>query len=238
MLRNVGAGTSIGEVDLTCTIFLDDSMIPALTDQVTRKTLKALEDYGARWSQQWAPEKSKVSCINAANPLTQWLFKGQWIDSVKTCKYLGVHFDPSGGWSTQFAMKRAAALLARLELRRAGLFGGRNAPADSLEVAKAMLWSIIDYGRGVASSQCSDCKASAKSLDAFQMETLKEILGTTKTSRRAGVRGELGKIPDVRGLGLTRFVHRANLGPSGFWSLSAGGSRGLSADVQWFARWA
>jgi hypothetical protein len=116
---------------------------------------------------------------------------------VKTCKYLGVHFDPSGGWSTHFAMKRAAALLARLELRRAGLFGGRNAPADSLEVAKAMLWSIIDYGRGVASSQGSDCKAAAKSLDAFQMETLREIPGTPKTSRRAGVRGELGEIPDV-----------------------------------------
>ena len=29
MLRNVGAGTAIGEVDITCAIFMDDSMIPA-----------------------------------------------------------------------------------------------------------------------------------------------------------------------------------------------------------------
>ena len=196
-LRKVGAGTTIGEVDLTCAIFLDDSMIPALTEQVTRRTLRTLEDYGDRWSQQWAPAKSKVLCINAVNPPAQWLFKGQWIDSVVACKYLGVHFDPLGGWSTHFATKRVAARLARLELRRAGLFGGRNAPADSLEIAKAMLWSIVDYGRGVASSQGPDCKAVAKALDAFQLETLREILGTSKSSRRAGVRGELGEIPDV-----------------------------------------
>ena len=196
-LRHAGAGTTIGEVDLTCAIFLDDSMIPALTEQVTRGTLRTLEDYGDRWSQQWAPAKCKVLCINAVNPPAQWPFKGQWIDSVEACKYLGIHFDPRRGWGTHFAKKRAAALLARLELRRAGLLGGRNAPADSLEIAKAMLWSIIDYGRGVASSQGPDCKAVAKSLDAFQLETLREILGTSKSSRRAGVRGEVGEIPDV-----------------------------------------
>ena len=196
-LRSVGAGTVIGEVDLTCAIFLDDSMIPALSVQIARDILKTLEDYGDRWSQQWAPGKCKVLCINTTEAPVQWLFKGQWIDSVFACKYLGVHFDPRGGWGKHFAMKRAAALLARLELRRAGLFGGRNAPADSLEVARAKLWSIIDYGRGVASSQGPKHKAVAKSLDAFHLETLREILGASRTCRKAGVRGELGEIPDV-----------------------------------------
>ena len=196
-LRAVGAGTTIGEVDLTCAIFLDDSMIPALSVEVTRGTLKTLENYGDRWSQQWAPPKCKVLCINVDNPPPQWQFKGHWIDSVTACKYLGVHFDPrGGGWRTHFAMKRTAALLARLELRRAGFLGGRNPPADSLEVARAMLWSIIDYGRGVASSQGPNCKAVAKALDAFQLETLREILGVSRACRKAGVRGELGEIPD------------------------------------------
>ena len=119
------------------------------------------------------------------------------IDSGKKCKYLGVHFDPLRGWSNHFATKRVAGLLARIELRRAGLIGGKNAPADSLEVVRAMIWSVIDYGRGVASSQGPKCKTVAKSLDIFQLETLREILGVSKSCRVAGVRGELGEIPDL-----------------------------------------
>jgi len=196
VLRGAGAGAMVGEVNVTCAIYLDDSMIPTTTVEATRKTLATVEDYGDRWPQQWAPAKCKVLCLNALDPPAQWQFKGQWIDSVSECKYLGVHFDPLRGWGHHFAMKRVAALLARLELRRAGLLGGRNAPADSLEIARAMLWSTIDYGRGVASSQGTKCKGVAKTLDAFQLETLREILGVSKTCRKAGVRGELGEIPD------------------------------------------
>ena len=196
-LRKVGAGTRIGEVDLTCITFLDDSMIPSASQDITRGILTTLVNYGDRWSQQWAPAKSKVLCLNVSSPPAQWLFKGHWIDSVIACKYLGVHFDPTRGWSTHFAMKRTAALLVRLELSRAGLFGGRNAPADSLEVVRAMVWPVIDYGRGVASSQGPKCKGVAKSLDTFQLETLREILGVSKRCRVAGVRGELGEIPDL-----------------------------------------
>ena len=67
-LRKAGAGTQIGEVDLTCATFLDDSMIPALTQEITQRTLSTLEEYGDRWSQQWAPSKSKVLCLNVSNP--------------------------------------------------------------------------------------------------------------------------------------------------------------------------
>jgi hypothetical protein len=93
-------------------------------------------------------------------------------------------------------MKRMAALLVRLDLRRAGLLGGRNAPADRLEVVRAILWATIDYGRGVASSQGPRCKTMAKTLESFHTETLREILGTSRHSATAGVRGETGEIPD------------------------------------------
>jgi hypothetical protein len=57
----------------------------------------------------------------------------------------------------------------------------------------------------------------AKTLDAFQLETLREILGVSKTCRKAGVRGELGEIPDrwrerIRQLLVARQMLRA---PSG-----------------------
>ncbi len=49
----------------------------------------------------------------------------------------------------------------------------------------------IDYGRGVASSQDPRCKAVAKALDSFHLETLREILEVSSHSVVAGVR-----IPD------------------------------------------
>jgi hypothetical protein len=195
-LRSVGAGTSVGDVDITCATYLDDSLVPTHTEGVVREVLQTLEAYGDRWSQQWSTAKFTVMCVNVTNPPAQWRFKDQWIDSVRSCKYLGVHFDPSKGWGHHFAMKRMAALLVRLGLRRAGLLGGRNAPADSLEVVRAILWATIDYGRGVASSQGPRCKTMAKNLESFHTETLREILGTTSHSATAGVRGETGEIQD------------------------------------------
>ena len=196
-LRVAGAGVKIGEQDLTCAIYLDDSMIPSQTEAVARKVLTTLEKYGDQWSQQWSITKFKMLCLNVPNAPGQWPFKGHYFDTVQTVKYLGVHFESLKGWSAHFAMKRAAALIQRVELRRAGLFGGKNAPTDSLEVAKSMLWSTLDYGRGVASSQGSRCKTVAKALESFHLETLREILGTSDRSMGAGVRGETGEIPDV-----------------------------------------
>ena len=91
----------------------------------------------------------------------------------------------------------SAALITRETLRMAGLIGGRNAPADGLVVVRAMLWPTLDYGRGVASSEGRGCKAVASLLDAFQLETLRGILGVSKFSVKAGVRGELGEVQDV-----------------------------------------
>ena len=195
-LRSAGAGISVGDVDITCATYLDDSMVPTHSEGVVRDVLGTLEAYGDRWSQQWSTTKFIVLCVNVTNPPAQWLFKDQWIDSVRHCRYLGVHFEPGKGWGRHLAMKRTAAIIARLELRRAGLLGGKNAPADSLEVARAILWAIIDYGRGVASSQGSRCKTIAKTLDSFHTETLREILGVSSHSVKAGVRGETGEIPD------------------------------------------
>jgi len=195
-LRMVGVGTVISRTELTCAIYLDDSLIPSHSEEVMRRALSSLEEYGDRWSQHWSTTKFKMLCINVSNTPEQWPFKGTWFDTVQTVRYLGVHFDPGRGWRHHFALKRAAAILLRLGLRRAGLFGGKNIPADSLEVARSKLWATIDYGRGTASSQGPGCKTIAKALDSFHLETLREILGVSRNSRK-GVRGETGELPDV-----------------------------------------
>jgi hypothetical protein len=196
-LREAGAGTLIGDVEFTCATYLDDTMTPSSTECAARRVITTLEQYEDRWSQKWSAPKFKMLCLNVRNPPTQWPFKDSWFDTVATTKYLGVHFDPRGGWKGHFVNKRVAALVTREALRRAGLFGGRNAPADGLEVVRAMLWPTLDYGRGVASSEGRGCQGVANLLDAFQLDTLRGILGVSKVSVKAGVRGELGEVQDV-----------------------------------------
>ena len=70
-LRTAGAGTSVGEVDLTCATYLDDSLIPAQTEEVVREVLTTLENYGTRWSQQWSPTKFIIFCLNVRKPPAQ-----------------------------------------------------------------------------------------------------------------------------------------------------------------------
>ncbi len=50
-----------------------------------------------------------------------------------------------------------------------------------------MLWPVIDYGRRVASSQGPSAKGVAMTLDAFQLEALRDKLGVSKVCRKAGV---------------------------------------------------
>jgi hypothetical protein len=78
-LRSAGAGTSVGDVDITCATYLDDSLVPTHTEGVVREVLH-LEAYGDRWSQQWSTAKFTVMCVNVTNPPAHWLFKDQWID--------------------------------------------------------------------------------------------------------------------------------------------------------------
>jgi len=196
-LKAAGAGAKVGEVSLTCTTYLDDSMIPHENHEAVSNTLDTLLEYGNKWSQEWAISKFRVFCVNAPHPPAQWRFGANWIDSVKEIKSLGVTFDSTGSWNKHFTIKLMAGMLTKHELRRAGLFGGLNTPGCSLDVARAMLWPTIDYGRAVASSQTRGHTVVAKKLEAFQMNTLREILGVSKYSAKQGVLGELGELRDV-----------------------------------------
>ena len=68
-LRKVGAGTRVGEVEVTCAIYLDDSH----TEQTALSALGALSKYGDRWSKQWPVPKFKMLCINVPTPPGQWI---------------------------------------------------------------------------------------------------------------------------------------------------------------------
>ncbi len=58
----------VGEVEITCVTFLDDSAITMLSEPLARAALGALKDYGFRWSQQWSIPKFKKLCVNVSDP--------------------------------------------------------------------------------------------------------------------------------------------------------------------------
>ena len=85
-LKREGVGTEIGRTEMTCAIYLDDSMIPSHSEEVMRRALLSLENYGDRWSQLWSVTKFKMLCLNVLNPPEQWPFKGTWFHTVQVVK--------------------------------------------------------------------------------------------------------------------------------------------------------
>ena len=45
LLREAGAGTHIGDVEFTCSTYLDDTMTPSTTESAARRVLIALEQF-------------------------------------------------------------------------------------------------------------------------------------------------------------------------------------------------
>ena len=143
-------------------------------------------------------DKFHVLCINAIDAPQKWPFEGGWIESVTSIKYLGVIFE--GGlkkWHAHFHEKMAVARFVAFGLRAAGLLGGRNPPAVSLQIVRSMVWATLDHGRAAASSQGPGHEPIAKKLETFQMSLLREVLGLSASARKDGVLGETGELPDV-----------------------------------------
>ena len=115
---------------------------------------------------------------------------------VKEATYLGVTFTSTLSWKPHFTLKLNAAKARVAELRAVGLFGGRNIPADSLEVVRASVWGSLDYGRGVVNSDAHKHILIARSLLKFQMKTLREVLGVSDSTPMLGVLGETGDLAD------------------------------------------
>ena len=196
-LKTAGAGVKIKEEHITCVTFLDDTLIPARHVDVIHGSLRTLDEYGKRWAQVWAKEKFTVLAFNAKKCPPQWNFDNGWIDTVTSSKYLGVTFHATRGWTPHFAEKRGIALYVAHELRSTGLIGGRNAPKDALDTVRAMVWSVLDYGRAAANLRGPKHKGTKAVLEGFQINLLRELLGVSKWAMKDGVLGETGDLPDI-----------------------------------------
>ena len=108
------------------------------------------------------------------------------IPTEKSEKFLAVHFESSGSWKLHYAKKLAAGTLTRMELRKAGLLGGANAPAASLLVVKAVVWPKVDYARPATDISGAGYALLRKKMDAFTTSTLRWALGASPQSMGGG----------------------------------------------------
>jgi hypothetical protein len=118
------------------------------------------------------------------------------VHTEQTERYLAVHFDTTGSWKTHFTKKLAAAHISRNELRKAGLLGGANIPAASLQVVEAILWAKLDYGRAATDLSRHGHVSIKERLDKFTSSTLRMAIGTSPQSVKDGVIGETGAYTD------------------------------------------
>ena len=195
-LRSLDAGILILALYITCLVYMDDWVIFAKSDTVTLAVLRALFDYGARWSQSWALDKFNILCFNRPNHPNIWPFGSDTFSSKSHEKWLSVTFSVDFSWKLHFQSKIKTAYFTTHRMWESGLLGGRNIPAISLDIVQRVVWASLDYGRASTNSEAPGHKTIRDRLALLQAKTLRQVLDSTKSCPRDALFGETGDIPD------------------------------------------
>lgn len=192
-LKSAGLGAEVFETFLVCLVYMDDWMLPLCSPSGVVTALACLHRYAVKWSLTWALDKVKVLPVNVKNPRLLWPFGNVTIHSVTQETWLSVIYITKIKWAPHHTNRIYIAKFAASKLRAAGLLGGSNAPALSIQVMRAVVWATLDYGRAAAPPQT---KATATSLSRFQLNLLRETLNLSKSAPIDGVLGESGDLGD------------------------------------------
>ncbi len=193
-IKSSGAGVQLGNVEITCLAFLDDYVTPTRNPRIIDGVLETLREYGNRWDVHWAIKKFRVLCYDIPAGDQGWTYEGSPVHATDHHKYLGVtHSTKKPYWVAHLTEKLGVALFILFGL----LIGGRNAPGAALGVVRSMVWQVLDYGRATAPSATRGHAQIRSKLEAFQLKTLREILGLSNSAPILAVYGESGDLPDI-----------------------------------------
>ena len=167
-LKANGVGITILTIFLTCLVFLDDWCLPLKSEAGVIRALQVLYDYAERWSLTWALNKLKVLTYNVRNAPKSYPFGPDRAPLVKYETYLAVIFSSNKLWNRHFKSRLRIAQISAAKLRKNGLLGGRNNPARSVQMVRAVLYATIDYGRGATSTMGRGHTSIIKFLFNFQ----------------------------------------------------------------------
>ena len=186
-LRKRPGGLREGKITLNHLLFADDLAICAGSRKDLQHLLDVVYKYSCRWRFKFNIAKSNVMVIATKQKQNQYhkYFLGfEVLQVVKTYKYLGLDFQDSLRW-TITRQRLVAKAKGRTAMLSKALSEGL-----SLQAGEVIWWSMIVP---VLNFGCELWGAvKCKEMEQVQTEVGRRLLGVSKKTTKAAVRGELG----------------------------------------------
>ena len=184
----------VDDLQISCIIWADDIVILSETEVGLSESLNILEKYCNQNILKINADKTKCMIFNKTGRLIRKTFYlgNTKLDSVRSYKYLGFIFTPSGEINTGLYDLRDRALKAFMKIKNAmGLEFNRNIQT-TLHIINSLVMPIALYA-----SDFWGCMKLAKGnpIDTLNLRICKQLLGVQKQTTSIGVLLELGRIP-------------------------------------------
>ena len=197
-LKDLGYGVPVGDKDLTALLYADDIVLMADSADKLQEMIDEVDKFCSEWRLSLNTGKSKVIVVapsgtkNGGTEETgddepRYIFRGEPLEIVTECKYLGVIFTDKLLWDRHIAMivDKGKAALSKLRC----LFAQRQLPMKIKRLAlTAMIRSKLEYA-----SQVWYCNVKqAQDLESIQHAGCVWILRVNSKANRTALRTMLG----------------------------------------------
>ena len=193
-LLNASMGNvKVDDLQISCLIWADDIVILSETEEGLSESLDILEKYCNQNELLINADKTKCMIFNKTGRTsrTNFYLGNSKLENVRSYKYLGFIFTPSGEINTGLHDLRDRALKAFMKIRNVmGPEFSRNIQT-TLHIINSLVMPILLYA-----SDFWGCMKLAKGnpIDTLNLRICKQVLGVQKQTTNIGVLLELGKI--------------------------------------------
>jgi hypothetical protein len=167
--------------------FADDIAMLARNPSDLQAMVTTLETWCQKWQMEVNVSKTKVMIVGTKCRPAPFRYGGKDLEVVKSFKYLGVHFQDDGGWTTHMKYVLGKAQKATEGIGKL-LSNQSLAQATRMWVWLTLVRPMIEYGMQVWTPTSSDFKK----LERIQLKVAKTILGCCSHTPTPAVLGDLG----------------------------------------------
>ncbi|XP_077984642.1 uncharacterized protein LOC144439242 [Glandiceps talaboti] len=202
-------GITLGDYNLSCLLYADDSIIVSTSRQGLELLLSRFENYCNSWRLLVNVVKTQVVVFNRdlfsnENDQTDFVFNGQGIKTVTRYTYLGIVFTENGSFKAAFKQLADKASKTIFSVRAA--LGNELSPKLYMKIFDTKILPILNYAAAVLGN------LHVNLLENIQIKWAKFILGVPQHTTNAAILAELGRYPVELGrqLDIIRFWHRTS----------------------------
>ena len=181
---------------INCLLWADDIILLSETEQGLRNLLTDLELYCRENGLSVNIDKTKCMIFNKTGRLIRRNFylDGNKLENVRSYKYLGLYFTPSGEIKTALDDLRSRALKAYMKLKATLGNGFRSYVNDTVMLFDSLIKPILLY-----SSDFWGCLKLPLNnpIENLHMQFCKNVLGVQRCTTNNGVLLEIGREPII-----------------------------------------